>query len=255
MKHRSEYKFDGVDPAAALAIVAPGSLEDMLAYTRAYKARGVPYIFDPGQSIPAWGGDDLQEMAMGPRPSSSMTTNWRCSSKKPAWMRKVLLGLTPTLITTRGDAGSYLRTAAGREDFPVVQPSRVQDPTGAGDAYRAGLLKGLTLGLSWSESIRMGIVLASFCVQEQGTQEHRVELYQFWERYQQAFGTPPVQQMKCSAGGDQPTARGKLSGRPNGVALFIRVQGLGDIGSALWLSGTGKASMDDAPTAHLTAAR
>ena len=56
MKHRSEYKFDGVDPAAALAIVAPGSLEDMLAYTRAYKARGVPYIFDPGQSIPAWPG-------------------------------------------------------------------------------------------------------------------------------------------------------------------------------------------------------
>ena len=74
----------------------------------------------------------------------------------------------------------------------MVRPRQVLDPTGAGDAYRAGLLKGLALGLSWSEAVRMGAVLASFCVEEQGTQEHRVEVYQFWERYQQNFGTPPA---------------------------------------------------------------
>ena len=75
---------------------------------------------------------------------------------------------------------------------PGGEPRQVLDPTGAGDAYRAGLLKGLALGLSWSEAVRMGAVLASFCVEEQGTQEHRVEVYQFWERYQQNFGTPPA---------------------------------------------------------------
>ncbi len=99
-----------------------------------------------------------------------------------------LLELTPTLIVTRGEAGSYLFTAAGRRQVPAVRPSQVQDPTGAGDAYRAGLLKGLALGLSWEESARLGAVLASFCVEQQGTQEHRLEISQFWERYRENFG-------------------------------------------------------------------
>ncbi len=193
MKHRSEYKFDGVDPAAALAIVAPGSLEDMLAYSRAYKARQVPYIFDPGQSIPAWGADELQEMATGARALIVNDYELEMFQQKTGLKEQDLLKITPTLITTRGDVGSYLRTAAGREDVPVVRVGQVLDPTGAGDAYRAGLLKGLALGLSWPQAARMGAVLASFCVELQGTQEHRVEVYQFWERYQQNFGTPPVE--------------------------------------------------------------
>jgi adenosine kinase len=192
MKHRSEYRFDRVDPVGALAIVAPGSLEDMLAYTRAYKARGVPYIFDPGQSIPAWGGDELQEMADQALALIVNDYELEMFQQKTGLNEKEILGLTPTLITTQGDKGSYLLTAGGREDLPVVRPRQVLDPTGAGDAYRAGLLKGLALGISWSEAVRMGAVLASFCVEEQGTQEHRVEVYQFWERYQQAFGTPPA---------------------------------------------------------------
>jgi adenosine kinase len=192
MKHRSDYRFDRMAPAAALAIVAPGSLEDMLAYSRAYKALGVPYIFDPGQSIPAWGGEELQEMADQALALIVNDYELEMFQQKTGLNEAEILGLTPTLITTRGDSGSYLRRAAGREDLPVVGPRRILDPTGAGDAYRAGLLKGLALELSWSESVRMGAVLASFCVEEQGTQEHRVEAYQFWERYQQAFGTPPA---------------------------------------------------------------
>jgi adenosine kinase len=192
MKHRSEYKFDGVDPTDALAIVSPGGLEDMLIYTRAYKARQVSYIFDPGQSIPAWGGDDLQEMAYGARALIVNDYELEMFQQKTGLQEADLLKLTPTLVVTQGEAGSYLSTASGRKDIPVVRGRQVQDPTGAGDAYRAGLLKGITLGLSWSEGARMGAVLASFCVELQGTQEHRVEVYQFWERYQQNFGPPPA---------------------------------------------------------------
>ena len=65
MKHASGYRFDQLTAAGDLAIVAPGALEDMLVYSRAYKVRGVRYIFDPGQSIPAWGGEELKEMATG----------------------------------------------------------------------------------------------------------------------------------------------------------------------------------------------
>src|SRR5512135_3344294 len=140
MKHRSDYKFDGVDPAAALAIVAPGSLEDMLAYTRAYKTGGVPYIFDPGQSIPAWSGDDLMEMAGGALALIVNDYELEMFRQKTGLEEKEILKLTPTLITTRGEKGSSLLTAAGREEVPAVQARQVLDPTGAGDAYRAGLL-------------------------------------------------------------------------------------------------------------------
>ena len=111
MKHRSEYRFDRVDPVAALAIVAPGSLEDMLAYTRAYKARGVPYIFDPGQSIPAWGGDELREMADKALALIVNDYELEMFQQKTGLNEAEILGLTPTLITTQGDKGSYLRTA------------------------------------------------------------------------------------------------------------------------------------------------
>ncbi len=191
MTHCSEYKFDGLDLAAALAIVAPGSLEDMLAYTRAYKARGVSYVFDPGQSIPAWGGDDLREMANGALALIVNDYELEMFQQKTGLNETELLKLTPTLIVTRGDAGSYLSTAAGREDFPVVPPRRVQDPTGAGDAYRAGLLKALAQGLAWPEAARQGAVLASFCVEQQGTQEHRLDDAEFWARYRENFGAPP----------------------------------------------------------------
>jgi adenosine kinase len=192
MKHRSEFNFDGVDPAAALAIVAPGSLEDMLVYTRAYKARGVPYIFDPGQSIPAWGGAELQEMASGAAALIVNDYELEMFRQKTGLEEADLLKLTPTLLTTRGEAGSYLLTAAGREDLPAVRVGQVLDPTGAGDAYRAGLLKGLALGLNWPAAARLGAVLASFCVEQQGTQEHRLEDAEFWARYRQNFGSPPA---------------------------------------------------------------
>ena len=192
MQHLSDYRFEGVDAAAAYAIVAPGGFEDMLVYTRAYKAMGLPYIFDPGQSFPAWEGGQLREMVAGALALIVNDYELEMFGQKTGLMDQELLELAPTLIVTRGEEGSYLLTAAGRCPVPAVRPSQVKDPTGAGDAYRAGLLKGLVLGLSWEESTRLGAVLASFCVEQQGTQEHRLEISQFWERYRENFGPPPL---------------------------------------------------------------
>ena len=192
MQHLSDYRFEWVDAAAAYAIVAPGGLEDMLVYTRAYKTLGLPYIFDPGQSIPAWEGGQLREMVAGALALIVNDYELEMFRQKTGLMDQELLELAPTLIVTRGEEGSYLLTAAGQCLVPAVRPSQVKDPTGAGDAYRAGLLKGLVLGLSWQESTRLGAVLASFCVEQQGTQEHRLEISQFWERYRENFGPPPL---------------------------------------------------------------
>jgi adenosine kinase len=192
MKYTSDYRFDGLAPAAALAIVAPGNLEDMLIYTRFYKDRGVRYIFDPGQSIPAWGGGELREMAAGALALIVNDYELEMFRQKTGLDEVGILDLTAHLITTRGERGSLIQTDRGLDEIPAVPAGQVLDPTGAGDAYRAGLLKGLALGLGWLEAARLGAVLASFSVEKQGTQEHRLEIREFWERYTENFGPPPV---------------------------------------------------------------
>jgi adenosine kinase len=192
MKYTSDYRFDGLAPAAALAIVAPGNLEDMLIYTRFYKDRGVRYIFDPGQSIPAWGGGELREMAAGALAVIVNDYELEMFRQKTGLDVPGILDLTAHLITTRGEQGSLVRTERGLDEIPAVPAREVLDPTGAGDAYRAGLLKGLVLGLGWPEAARLGAVLASFSVEQQGTQEHRVGIKEFWDRYGETFGALPA---------------------------------------------------------------
>jgi adenosine kinase len=191
MKYPSGYRFNRLQAAADLAIVAPGALADMLVYSRAYKAARVRYIFDPGQSIPAWGPEDLREMATGAFAIIANDYEMEMFRQKTGLNEAGLLKITGTVIATRGEQGSYLATTNGGAEVPAAPARRVLDPTGAGDAYRAGLLKGLSLGLSWPEAGRLGAVLASFSVEQQGTQEHRVSQVDFWERYRENFGEPP----------------------------------------------------------------
>jgi len=191
MKHPSLYAFNGPDPRRALAIVSPGNLEDMLAYSRFYQAQGLPYLFDPGQSIPAWGGAELREMAAGALALIVNDYEQELFQQKTGLTTPQLLRLVPTLIVTKGEVGSEVYHAGECHPIPAVPPRQVQDPTGAGDAYRAGLLKGLVLSLSWPEAARLGAATASFAVEQPGTQEHRFTLEELARRYADTFGAPP----------------------------------------------------------------
>jgi len=192
MKHQSEFTFDGVNPTDSLAIIAPGNLPDMLQYSRRYKEMGLPYIFDPGQSIPAWGPADLHEMATGALALIVNDYEQEMFRQKTGMGEGDLKELCQALIVTKGEEGSELITRDGREAIPAAKPRQVLDPTGAGDAYRAGLMKGLTLGLPWATATLMGATLASFAVEQAGTQEHQLQLTDYWRRYRDNFGTPPV---------------------------------------------------------------
>ncbi|MGQ9689539.1 MAG: carbohydrate kinase family protein [Desulfobaccales bacterium] len=192
MKYQSEYRFDGVNPADSLAIIAPGNLADMLSYSRHYKALDLPYIFDPGQSIPAWEATELREMATGSLAVIMNDYEHELFRQKTGLAEDDLLKLTKSLIITKGEVGSEVISAGGREAIPAARPRQVKDPTGAGDAYRAGLIKGLTLGLPWVPATFMGATMASFAVEQAGTQEHRPTLADFWQRYRNNFGAPPV---------------------------------------------------------------
>ena len=182
MKYPSSFNFDQINPEESIAIVAPGNLEDMVNYTLIYKARGIDYIFDPGQSLPMWDSQDLIQCIDGSKIMISNDYELELIMNCTGLDRKKLLERTATIITTLGEQGSRLSTRDGETSIPAIKPDKVVDPTGAGDAYRAGLIKGLIQGRDVEESARMGSACASFAVESYGTQEHYFNLKEFEER-------------------------------------------------------------------------
>jgi adenosine kinase len=188
MKHPARFQLDGFDPSQALAIVAAGNLEDMETYSRAFREAGIPYICDPGQNIPAFSGDQLLGMISGSAVLISNDYELEMIGKKTGLDKPGLLERTKAIITTLGDKGSVVATAEKEVSIPAVRAARVLDPTGAGDAYRAGLIKGLVAGQSLEEAARVGATCASFAVEHHGTQEHRFTENEFWQRHRGHFG-------------------------------------------------------------------
>ncbi|MBE9547584.1 MAG: carbohydrate kinase family protein [Proteobacteria bacterium] len=187
MKHPSLFQFDGINPDKTIAIVAPGSLEDMLVYSQTYRERQIPYIFDPGQSIPAFTGDQLAEMTTGSDIFISNDYELEMIMQATGLDKNGLLERTKTIITTLGENGSLITTRHQETTIPAATPTRVYDPTGAGDAYRAGLIKGLIMGKDMEDTARMGSTCASYAVECYGTQEHRFTETEFWNRYRDSF--------------------------------------------------------------------
>ena len=190
MKYPSLFKFDGVNRQQALAIVAPGNLEDMLTYSRMCRERKIPYIFDPGQSITSFLANQLMEMLTGSSLLISNDYELEMIMRVTGYAKAQLLQFTPTIITTLGEKGSLLFTSNGEVGVPAARASQVLDPTGAGDAYRAGLIKGLVMEKNLEGAARMGAVCASYSVECHGTQEHSFSQEEFWERYHANFDLP-----------------------------------------------------------------
>ena len=188
MRHPCNYEVDGVEPHNTLAIIAPGNVDDMTAYSRAYKDRSIPYIFDPGQQIPVINSELLIEMLNGSKLFISNDYELEMVMRSTGLGKKDLLEKTQAVVTTLGDRGSVVLTRDGETLVPVARASDVLDPTGAGDAFRAGLIKGMIMGKTIVEAARMGAVSSSFSVQCQGTQCHKFTLDEFWARYEANFG-------------------------------------------------------------------
>jgi len=182
MKHPSSFSFSNIVPENCIAIVAPGNLEDMAKYSAKYQSLGIDYIFDPGQSLPMWDGQDLVRSIKGSRILISNDYELEMIIAKTGLDKQKLLQLTGAIITTLGELGSCIRSRDGETEIPAVKPRQVVDPTGAGDAYRAGLLKGLVQRKSVEQGARMGSVIASFAVECYGTQEYSFSMAEFEAR-------------------------------------------------------------------------
>ena len=188
MKYPSGYKFDNADPDNSISLIAPGNLEDMIDYARACKDTGIPYICDPGQSLNIWEGKSLREWLDGSFLLISNDYELEMIMKMTGMDKKGLLKLTKTIITTFGEKGSQISTPESDVSILAAKVYEVVDPTGAGDAYRAGLLKGIVMGRDIETAAKIGTVVAAYATEEYGTQEHWYTHEEFVERYRDNFG-------------------------------------------------------------------
>ena len=188
MKHPSLFDTGGVEPQQTIAIIAPGNTQDMVEYAHAYKERGISYIFDPGQQIPILSAEDLLGGIQGSQLLIANDYEVALIVRKTGQDLAGLLKLTQAVIITKGEHGSTVVGPEGETAVAAVPPARVADPTGAGDAYRGGLIKGLVEGRDLATCAMMGSACASYAVEWYGTQEYRFTMRDFWERYERHFG-------------------------------------------------------------------
>ncbi|MCF8032655.1 MAG: carbohydrate kinase family protein [Desulfarculaceae bacterium] len=190
MNHPCQCDVGEMSPANSLAIVAPGNLEDMQRLPKEFRAKGVPYIFDPGQSLNIWKGEDLAEAFAGAQVLISNDYELELIRRMTGLELSEILERVEAVITTKGEEGSVLWRGRDRTDIPIAKAEQVLDPTGAGDAYRSGLMKGMSLGLDLAQACLWGAVLASFAVAGYGTQEYSVDQDGFARRLETLGGGP-----------------------------------------------------------------
>ena len=173
---------------AAFAIVAPDDPAAMLRHCAEAKEAGVPLLFDPSFQVIALDGDDLRASADGAEVVLVNDYEFEVFKDKSGLTERELMGLARVWVVTLGERGSRLLVRGeGRIEVPPAKARQVVDPTGAGDAFRAGFLAGLVRGHDLAVCGRMGSVAAVYAVEHRGTQEHRYTQEEFAARYRAAF--------------------------------------------------------------------
>jgi adenosine kinase len=173
---------------ASLAIVAPGCIDDMSAFTELYRAKGIRYFYDPGQVITALSADALQSGIAGAEALFLNDYELAMVVQKTGWNEAELVQRTGVVVVTLGEHGSRIITKMGEERVAAVPATTLVDPTGAGDAYRAGFIKGYVAGLPMRASAQLASTVAVFAVESYGTQEHAFTLDGIHQRYEKAYG-------------------------------------------------------------------
>lgn len=189
----STYDFPNLDPEIDLALIGPSNPEDMNAHPVLYKEKGVRYIYDPAQQLPMLSAEQLLAaidgayLLIGNDYEIQLIMNHTDKTKA-----ELLEMTTRGIVTTLGEQGSLVTEKGFDQEKTIaaVPVNQVADPTGAGDAFRAGLIKGLLLNQPLSECARLGSTCAAFCIEASGTQGHNFSIEDFFRRHSAAFGDP-----------------------------------------------------------------
>lgn len=175
---------------AALAVVGAGCVEDMKALPSLYRQRGVKYVYDPGQQTTVLSGVELIEAISGAAVLFANDYELGVVVFKTGLSEAQLLDRAPVIVGTLGNKGARILTKEGEIEIAAVPVDKLVDPTGAGDAHRAGFIKGLLAGLPVKECAQLASAVAAYAVESYGTQNHRFTLDELNARYEKVYGTP-----------------------------------------------------------------
>jgi adenosine kinase len=171
-----------------LAIIAPDGRDGMLQHARDCAAQGVPFMFDPGQQLPMFSGEELLAFIDQATYLAANDYEIEMVMDRTGLSLEQIAARLDALIVTRGEKGSEIYAGGERHDIPVVPASAVVDPTGCGDAYRAGLLFGIVQGYDWPTTGRLASLLGSIKIAHQGGQNHSFTPAEIADKFESAFG-------------------------------------------------------------------
>jgi adenosine kinase len=189
MANAGELSFRTVENCG-LAIVSPNDPGAMLQYAEECRALGVPYIWDPGQQCARMSGDELADGLSGATIVVCNDYEFELIRQKTGLDEQAVLERTKALVITRGEHGCTIHEERGKTDVPAVPPHRIVDPTGVGDAFRGGFMKGVARGADYETSARLGSVAATYALEHLGGQSHAYTWPEFRDRYEAYFGLP-----------------------------------------------------------------
>ncbi len=175
-------------PEAAIGIVSPDGREAMIEHAAQFAERGTPFIFDPGQGLPMFDGDDLRRII---DLATWLTVNdyeWELVHERTGLDAAAVASKVEALIVTRGVQGSVVHTRGTSIEIPLARAADTVDPTGCGDAFRAGLIHGLVNGMDWETTGRLASLMGALKIEQPGTQNHRCTRPELEGRFRESFG-------------------------------------------------------------------
>lgn len=176
---------------AVFGIVAPNGKQAMLDHARQFHDAAVPFVFDPGQGLPMFDGEELRRLI---DIASAVAVNDYESgllADRTGWSEAEIASRVQALVVTRGAEGAQVWTGGECHQIPACPVAVPVDPTGCGDAFRGGLLYGLALGWDWVKSARLGSVMGALKIEHQGAQNHPIDRAAVAQRFESAYGTRP----------------------------------------------------------------
>jgi len=191
MAHAAELSFRTID-TPGLVIVSPNDPAAMIQYAGECRALEIPYIFDPGQQCARMSGPELRDGIVGARLLICNDYEFELIRKKTGMSESEVLDVIDALIVTRGEEGCSIFQKGSRLDVKAVAPYRIVDPTGVGDGFRGGLMKGMAAGEPYQTCAQLGSVAATYVLEHLGGQSHAYTSDEFKARYKEHFGPLPV---------------------------------------------------------------
>jgi adenosine kinase len=171
-----------------IGIVSPDGREGMIKHAQQFAEAGIPFIFDPSQGLPMFDAEDLKHFI---EQATWVTVNdyeWELIAERTGLSKQQVQERVAALIITKGADGSEIHSGGKVHQIPAAKPSQMADPTGCGDAHRAGLLYGLTHDMDWETTGRIASLMGAIKIESYGTQNHAFDMAEFESRFEESFG-------------------------------------------------------------------